>query len=187
MATAVAGAVRERRGRVQDTGMADRLLRSGKYGRSTVEGAVALREARRFALGRKTTSRTIVDTSALIVILRDEAVAPALAMALQQAPARRMSAANDVEAGYSDRRQPRSRANRALRRTPARGRDRNRTHLRETCRDCPRSLPQLWKRASPRGPRLWRLPRLCPGARNRRTLLLEGRDSATPTFETVEI
>jgi ribonuclease VapC len=40
----------------------------------------------------------IVDTSAILAILRDEADAPAMAKALQQAQVRRISAANYVEA-----------------------------------------------------------------------------------------
>jgi ribonuclease VapC len=41
----------------------------------------------------------IVDTSAIIAILRDEKDAPVFAKALQRAPVRRISAANYVEAG----------------------------------------------------------------------------------------
>jgi hypothetical protein len=94
MTTAVTIALRERLARVrqeQGLSLADRLLAIGR------DCAARLKEPLRSADHGDLTS-VIVDTSALIAILRDEPEALSCAHAIEKSAVRRVSAANFVEA-----------------------------------------------------------------------------------------
>jgi antitoxin VapB len=113
MAEAVTKAVRERLERARRervVALSDRLLEIGK------DCAAHLKEPFRtidhgHLVRREGTPAMILDTSAIIVILRDEIEAPVFAKAVEVADHRRISAVNYVEAGaVIDAAETRSRA-----------------------------------------------------------------------------
>ena len=99
MTAAVTEAVRERLDRIRrerDGRLADRLLTIGKDCAARLKGAVRIGRSWRVAVRRPPVAPMIIDTSALVAILRDEPEAEDCARAIESAAMRRLSAVNFV-------------------------------------------------------------------------------------------